>query len=44
MTTGALIFLILAWTFVLGLTTWSFSRLLRTEPSKEPLPPRGTSL
>jgi hypothetical protein len=44
MTPGALIFLVLAWTFVLGLTIWSFRRLLRTEPSKEPLPPPGTSL
>lgn len=42
MTTGALIFLVLAWTFVLGLTTWSYRRLLKTEPSKEPLPPPGT--
>ena len=44
MTTGALMFLILAWTFVLGLTIWSYSRLLRTDPAKEPLPPPGTSL
>jgi hypothetical protein len=28
MTTGALVFLILSWTFVLGLTFWSFSRIL----------------
>jgi hypothetical protein len=44
MTTGALIFLVLAWTFVLGLTFWSFSRLMKTDPSNEPLPPPGTSL
>ena len=44
MTAGALIFLLLAWTFVLGLTFWSFYRLMRTEPSTEPLPPPGTSL
>ena len=44
MTTGALIFLILAWTFVLGLTIWSFRRLMKADPAKEPLPPPGTSL
>ena len=44
MTTGALIFMILAWTFVLGLTVWWFYRLMRTDPSTEPLPPPGTSL
>ena len=44
MTTGAFIFMAMAWTFVLGLTFWSFYRLLRTEPATEPLPPPGTSL
>ncbi len=44
MTTGALIFLVLAWSFVLGLTFWSFHRLMKSDPSKEPLPPPGTSL
>ena len=29
MTMGAVIFMVLSWTFVLGLTTWAFSRLLR---------------
>ena len=43
MTTGALIFMILAWTFVLGLTIWSYRRLLST-PADEKLPPPGTSL
>ena len=43
MTTGALIFLILAWSFVLGLTAWSFWRLMST-PKDEKLPPPGTSL
>ena len=43
MTTGALIFMIMAWTFVLGLTTWAFRRLLST-PKDEKLPPPGTSL
>jgi len=42
MSTGAAIFLIGAWTFVLGLTFWSFARLLRSEPSKEQLPPPGS--
>ena len=44
MTTGALIFMILAWTFVLGLTAWSFRKLLKGDPKHEPLPPPGTSL
>jgi hypothetical protein len=29
MTTGALVFMGLSWAFVLGLTGWSFTRLLR---------------
>jgi hypothetical protein len=44
MTTGALIFMVSAWGFVIGLALWSYARLLRTDPSKEPLPPPGTSL
>lgn len=44
MTMGALIFLILAWSFVLGLTFWSFRKLMKSDPSHEPLPPPGTSL
>ena len=44
MTMGALIFLILARGFVLGLTFWSFWRLMKTDASHEPLPPPGTSL
>ena len=28
MTTGAVIFMLASWTFVLGLTAWSFARLL----------------
>ena len=43
MTSGALIFMLLAWTFVLGLTFWSFWRLMRS-PADEKLPPPGTSL
>lgn len=40
MTTGAVIFMILSWTFVLGLTAWSYSRLLsgkRTTAAAEEL-------
>ena len=44
MTTGAIIFMALAWTFVLGLTFWSFNKLMKSDPSNEPLPPPGTSL
>lgn len=42
MTPGALLFMILAWGFVLGLTAWSFRRLLKAPPSKEHLPPPGS--
>ncbi len=42
---GALIFMLGAWAFVLGLMTWSWWRLLRADPAKEEhLPPPGTSL
>ena len=37
----ALIFMAGAWIFVLGLTAWSFSKLLRT-PQEEELPPPGS--
>lgn len=30
MTTGALIFMLASWTLVLGLTFWSFYRLMRS--------------
>jgi hypothetical protein len=43
-TTGALIFMLSAWIGVLGLTAWSFVRLLRTDPKHEAAPPPGTSL
>ncbi|MEW5928439.1 MAG: hypothetical protein AB1941_13305 [Gemmatimonadota bacterium] len=36
MSTGAMIFLILSWTFVLGLTTWSFSRILSGKKHFDP--------
>ena len=39
---GLVVFLVGAWTFVLGLTFWSFYRLLRSDPSKEQLPPPGS--
>ena len=41
MNTTALIFLLAAWTFVLGLTIWSFKRLMST-PEEEKLPPPGS--
>ena len=37
----ALIFMLAAWTFVLGLTFWSFYRLMKT-PEEEKLPPPGS--
>ena len=44
MSAGALVFMLLAWTFVLGLTGWCFARLLRSDPANEAAPPPGTSL
>ena len=38
---SALIFMALAWIFVIGLTTWSFRKLLST-PQEEKLPPPGS--
>lgn len=52
MSTGALIFMICAWTFVLGLMTWSFTKILRTKehfdpdgigPQSPPIPGRAES-
>lgn len=49
MTTGALIFMLLSWFFVLGLTGWAFGRILRhprhldpdgTGPASPPEPGR----
>ena len=37
----ALIFMLAAWTFVLGLTVWSFYRSMKT-PEEETLPPPGS--
>jgi hypothetical protein len=42
MNPGALVFLLGAWVFVLGLTFWSFWKLTRTPPQDEPLPPPGS--
>ena len=49
MSPGALLFMLASWTFVLGLTFWSFWRILRTPkpldpdgigPAVPPVPPR----
>lgn len=36
MSAGALIFMLAAWTVVLGLLVWSYSRLLRLPPPSAP--------
>jgi hypothetical protein len=36
MTTGSLLFLIISWTFVLGLTLWSFARILSGKKHFDP--------
>ncbi len=41
MNPGALVFLLGAWVFVLGLAFWSFWRLMRSQ-SGETLPPPGS--
>jgi hypothetical protein len=41
MTTPALIFMLAAWTVVIGLALWSYWRLLST-PRDEKLPPPGS--
>ena len=38
MTTGALVFWLGSWTFVLGLTIWSFSRVLGAQARREATP------
>jgi heme/copper-type cytochrome/quinol oxidase subunit 2 len=43
MRASALLFMTGAWVFVLGLTVWSFWKLMAT-PQEEKLPPPGTSL
>jgi hypothetical protein len=42
MNSGALAFMLGAWVVVLGLTSWSFWKLMRTPPPDEPLPPPGS--
>ena len=42
MRTTALLFMIGAWTFVLGLTSWAYKRLLAEPPEHEKLPPPGS--
>ncbi len=44
MNTLPLVFMLSAWICVLGLTTWCFARLVKVDPSKEKVPPPGTSL
>ncbi|HYH45137.1 MAG TPA: hypothetical protein VEG34_05580 [Thermoanaerobaculia bacterium] len=36
MSAGAIIFMTLSWTFVLGLTFWSFARILRSQKHFDP--------
>lgn len=36
MTTGAIIFMALSWAFVLGLTAWSFGKILRNQSHFDP--------
>jgi len=36
MTTGALIFMLLSWAFVLGLMWWSFAKILRHQGHHDP--------
>ena len=36
MTAGALVFMIVSWTFVLGLMIWSFSKILRNQRHFDP--------
>lgn len=44
MTANAFLFMAGAWCFVLGLTSWSWYRLLKLPPGQEKVPPPGTSL
>lgn len=36
MSTGALIFMLASWTFVLGLTFWSFARIMSNQKHHDP--------
>ena len=42
MRASALLFMVGAWVFVLGLTIWSFKKLLSKGPEHEKLPPPGS--
>ena len=44
MSVTAVIFMAVAWAFVLGLTFWSWWKLMKVDSSHENLPPPGTSL
>lgn len=44
MTSGALLFMAIAWICVLGLVSWSWYKLLTVDPDQEHPPPPGTSL
>ncbi len=44
MTLKALVFMLGAWTVVLGLTGWCFWKLLKAPLEHERMPPPGTSL
>jgi hypothetical protein len=39
-----MVFMALAWVFVLGLLGYTWAKLLSVDPEKEHLPPPGTSL
>jgi hypothetical protein len=36
MSTGALLFMLASWSFVLGLTAWSFARILKLQKHFDP--------
>jgi hypothetical protein len=36
MTTQAIIFMVLSWTFVLGLTLWSFAKIMKKQAHHDP--------
>jgi hypothetical protein len=36
MSAGALVFMLASWTFVIGLTVWSFARILRGQKHFDP--------
>jgi type IV secretory pathway TrbD component len=42
MSTGALIFMLIAWVAVLGLTVWSYAQLMKAPKETEHLPPPGS--